>query len=340
MTIKNWQVQILGLLLLALLFLYSIPLLMKKIPASLEETAQQELQKNGINWAGVDTHGRNITLSGQAPTIQQHQQALAALDKVYGSRNITDNMSPRIISPYTFNMNWTSEGLDVNGFVSDQKAYEKFLIKAFELYGKENVTGNIQLGAGAPDNWDELLQSSLHPLKSMEQGIIEITNKSVHVSGKSTTTRVKQKIQQDLRAYKKLNYQPSMHIVAGDAADLICQQRFSKLLDSQTIQFKSGKAIILPASFPLLKSLSDTAALCSKSTITISGHTDSQGNDESNLELSEKRAQAVLAWLFQQGIDTQKLNALGHGESMPIADNETESGRAKNRRIEFNVGDK
>ena len=62
------------------------------------------------------------------------------------------------------------------------------------------------------------------------------------------------------------------------------------------------------------------------------------GNDKANLKLSILRAKAVANWLFQQGISQQQLSAVGKGESNPIADNETEAGRAANRRIEFIVG--
>ncbi len=338
MRMKNWQVQAFGLLLLALLLLFSVPLFMKKIPDVLQHTAQQELKRNGMDWVAVNARGRNITLGGQAPDIQHHQQALDTLDQVYGVRDVTDNMNPRIVDPYTFEMRWTGEKLHVKGFVSHQENYTAFLESAFKVYGKDNVSGDVQLGAGAPDHWDDLLQQSLQSLKTMEQGVIDITNQSIHVSGKSVTSDTKYTIQRKLSAYTEHGYQPSMHIVAADAADLICQQRFTELLASKSIQFKSGKTDILPASFSLLTKLSDTASLCSKSIITVAGHTDSQGNPESNHKLSEKRAEAVVAWLFQQGIEIRRLNAMGYGASKPVGDNKTEQGRARNRRIEFIVG--
>ncbi len=338
MTVKNWQVQIFGWLLLALLLLISIPTFMKKIPATLEKTAQHKLQNSGIDWVSVNAHGRNITLSGQAPDIQHHQQAMTALGNIPGVRNVTDNMSPRIVSPYTFIMSWTGKNLEVNGYVSNQEDYNNFLETAFRLYGKDKVSGGIQLGAGAPDNWGDLLQSTIQSLSTMEQGVVDITNQSIHVSGTAATTTTKQQIQQKLAAFSQFNYQSTLHIVAADAADLICQQRFTQLLAAKNIQFQSGKTNIVAASFPLLEKLRDTAALCSKSNITIAGHTDNKGRNKSNKELSEKRAQAVVAWLFQQGIDMQRLHAIGYGASNPVADNKTEQGRARNRRIEFIVG--
>ena len=71
--------------------------------------------------------------------------------------------------------------------------------------------------------------------------------------------------------------------------------------------------------------------------VEIGGHTDSNGDDASNLELSEARAQAVLDYLVDSGVDPTRLTAVGYGETQPVADNATEGGRAQNRRIEFTI---
>lgn len=69
--------------------------------------------------------------------------------------------------------------------------------------------------------------------------------------------------------------------------------------------------------------------------VIVGGHTDNVGAPEANQKLSEERARAVVAALVQRGIAASRLEARGFGQTAPIADNRTEDGRAKNRRVEL-----
>ena len=71
----------------------------------------------------------------------------------------------------------------------------------------------------------------------------------------------------------------------------------------------------------------------------ISGHTDSVGSSKLNLELSDKRANAVKSYLVSKGVSSSNLSAKGYGEEMPVASNNTRSGRSQNRRVEVKLVD-
>lgn len=73
---------------------------------------------------------------------------------------------------------------------------------------------------------------------------------------------------------------------------------------------------------------------------SVEGHTDNTGNTALNQTLSEQRSQAIVAKLVEMGITQDRLTAVGKGQNNPIADNSTDEGRAKNRRVEFVVIDK
>lgn len=121
-----------------------------------------------------------------------------------------------------------------------------------------------------------------------------------------------------------------------------CPKRVYVSLDSiqieEQVHFASGKAIIRSVSYSLLREI---AAVFKKHTsikkVLIEGHTDSQGAEAANLTLSDNRANAVMNFLIKEGVGAERLEALGHGESKPIADNGTSAGRAENRRVELKI---
>ena len=96
-------------------------------------------------------------------------------------------------------------------------------------------------------------------------------------------------------------------------------------------------ASIDPDSAGLLDRLIETALRCPTANIEVAGHTDSDGEDAANQALSEKRAQAVADYLVKAGLPANRFTAVGYGSAQPIASNDTEDGKAQNRRIEFTV---
>ena len=101
------------------------------------------------------------------------------------------------------------------------------------------------------------------------------------------------------------------------------------------LTFPVGKAEIAAEYYPLLGSVQDAVNLFDNAQVIIEGHTDAQGGDKINQELSEKRASAVREYLLvSMDIDQSRIANTGYGESRPIANNETPEGRQKNRRID------
>lgn len=101
--------------------------------------------------------------------------------------------------------------------------------------------------------------------------------------------------------------------------------------------FATNKTNILEGSEEALQTLYDYLTANPDSRIKIIGHTDSVGSDEFNQKLSEGRAQAIREALIQRGIDENRVEAEGRGETEPVADNETEEGRQENRRVEIEI---
>ncbi|MEO6166172.1 MAG: OmpA family protein [Chitinophagales bacterium] len=103
---------------------------------------------------------------------------------------------------------------------------------------------------------------------------------------------------------------------------------------AQAIQFETGKAVIIPASYSSLDLIAEVMKQHPDAAWLIDGYSDNSGNAKSNIELSAKRANAVVNYFVRKGIKPDHLFGAGHGIDNPIADNNTAEGRAKNRRVE------
>ena len=114
--------------------------------------------------------------------------------------------------------------------------------------------------------------------------------------------------------------------------------RDNKIEIHEKIQFEKAKSRILEESHSLLNEIAEVIQKNPHiKKISIEGHASSEGNDYFNMKLSDDRAKAVRQYLVDKGIEEDKLVAKGFGETKPIADNDTEEGREKNRRVEFNI---
>jgi outer membrane protein OmpA-like peptidoglycan-associated protein len=105
----------------------------------------------------------------------------------------------------------------------------------------------------------------------------------------------------------------------------------------KNIYFDFDKTTLKSESFVELDKVVNFLKKNTTVSIEISGHTDSKGSDTYNANLSQGRSQSVVDYLISQGIDSSRLEAHGYGESKPIDSNETEAGRASNRRVEFTI---
>jgi outer membrane protein OmpA-like peptidoglycan-associated protein len=138
------------------------------------------------------------------------------------------------------------------------------------------------------------------------------------------------------------DYQDNCPTVKGVKSNKGCpevkaavKQLFKKALNG--IQFETGKAKIKTASNALLNQIVKVMQDNPDYYLTISGHTDNVGKPEANQKLSEERAAAVRTYLVDHGIDASRITSFGFGDTQPIDTNKTAAGRAKNRRVDFEV---
>ena len=104
---------------------------------------------------------------------------------------------------------------------------------------------------------------------------------------------------------------------------------------TNNILFETGKATLKPESMDEIQKVADYMKNNPTARFEVQGHTDNQGSDKVNDPLSQQRAEAVVKALEGLGVDPFNLRPVGKGSHEPVADNATEEGRAKNRRVEF-----
>lgn len=115
------------------------------------------------------------------------------------------------------------------------------------------------------------------------------------------------------------------------------QDELLKLTMSSEVSFDFNSASIKSSFMSPLNKIADIMTRYPQTTIIVAGHTDSVGSEQYNLQLSLRRANAVADYLISRGVDRARLSTEGRGELQPIADNSTDSGRLRNRRVEIYV---
>ncbi len=136
----------------------------------------------------------------------------------------------------------------------------------------------------------------------------------------------------------------SFHIIEVAGMEQKVEMSASEMLDALNkdgflalygILFDTGKDTIKPESEPVLAEIVALLKGNPSLKLSIEGHTDNVGKPESNQALSQRRAESVKKYLVGKGIDGPRLETKGWGDTKPVADNRTEEGRAKNRRVEL-----
>jgi len=126
-------------------------------------------------------------------------------------------------------------------------------------------------------------------------------------------------------------------VAASEAASVSREGNHLAVTFQGDVTFDKGSAIVKPSLHAEISRLAHVLAQYPKAIIRVEGHTDSQGSAENNIKLSLERAESVRDLLFQQGVGYRWIEITGYGEARPIAENDTEAGRQRNRRVEIMV---
>ena len=238
------------------------------------------------------------------------------------------------------------EGLvQLRGRLPNETNRELAASLARSLFGSGNVHTATRTDENLPRDWPVRVLTGLEALGMLSNGAITVTPDLVKISGNTGDTEANAKISQ-LLAEKlgqaaqfdiSITYQEKLDPVASQPTAEECEAEIAGILSVRKITFEPGSATIDAAALGTMDDIAEVLKTCGPLRLEIQGHTDSQGRETMNLELSQARAQSVLNELRARRVLTASFSAKGYGETAPIADNKTEDGREVNRRIEFRL---
>jgi OOP family OmpA-OmpF porin len=315
-------------------------------------------------WADAAVAGVRAvaTLGAGAVTLSDTEMALfapasvddAAFDEAVGRLEaglppgftLSSDHEVKVVAPQgpaEFSASLNGGGVMLRGRIGDDRMRQTVESLARAHFGA--VDSALRADASAPEGWTLRAIAALEVLEGLDHGAVTVTPGLIKVSGVSgsktatdlAAARLAQRLGAGARYELAIRYDRRLDPILGLPSGMECVDALNATMRESEIGFEPSKALIAGDPKPVLERLAETMQDCGDYRIEVGGHTDSQGSEAVNAELSRGRAQAVLEAMTKAGIDTSNMTVKGYGAAVPVADNDTDAGREANRRIEFTL---
>ena len=224
---------------------------------------------------------------------------------------------------------------------------EKQIIKSYAkaIFAESTINLNINLTKSTSINFVRISTIAMEALKELYSGTLIVQKNKIKLIGRVSSEMSANKAQEHLKNMLAENnlietditFDKSLSPVILVMTPEDCVKNINEILKKEKIVFEPASTAIKGSSRLAIKKIATVVKKCEDVRMEIGGHTDSQGRKAMNLNLSQLRADAVKAALLSRKVLVKKLVPVGYGETLPIADNQTEEGREINRRIEFKL---
>lgn len=233
----------------------------------------------------------------------------------------------------------------VEGRLPDSRIRDSVSAFARARFGSDAVTLEARLDPALPSGWSVRVLTALEALAELHHGRVTVRSDRVEVTGVSGNPDVSAQVARILAdglgqgaVYAvRVRYDEELDPVQQAPTPERCEARVQAILVDNKITFAPGSATLDTESREALDQIADVLRDCGALEMEVAGHTDSQGRSETNLALSQARAEAVINALLSRRVLVSGMEARGYGAENPIADNATAAGREANRRIEMNL---
>jgi OmpA-OmpF porin, OOP family len=233
----------------------------------------------------------------------------------------------------------------LRGHLIDERSREAVQALARAEFGMNAVRANLRIDPDLPEGWPVRALLAVDMLGQMDQGTVRMRRDRFDIRGvtgdAATPDRVSRLMTERLGSGAvfalDIRYDEQLDPVAMQPTPGRCEDWIAQVVAEQKITFDPGSATIDSAAGRVMDRLAEILRDCGRLEMEVAGHTDSQGRLETNMRLSQQRAEAVIAGLLARGALVSDFVAKGYGPEFPVADNSTADGREANRRIEFRL---
>lgn len=241
------------------------------------------------------------------------------------------------IDTATFDITAFRGTLTLAGHTASRQHEQRLIATAAERFQSHSPQPEFRALGVAPPWWDDVTVELLRSLATMGSPSAHLEEDSLQIHGLVTSHAAAELQLRTLLDRLPPSMSVDVHFVEVDTrmaiADL-CERQFAAL-EPGPVGFEESGTRLRDSAYPVLDRVIALADACRNARISITGHTDSTGNETWNQQLSLSRAQTVVTYLASRGIAEDRLIAIGAGSSLPVADNATRYGRGINRRIDI-----
>jgi len=269
-----------------------------------------------------------------------------ALPEVFALHSVFPDADNAPQGPAEFMAILSPEGqVQLRGRIRDDLSRDGAESYAKSRFGSDNVYFAARMDDTLPEGWSLRVLAGIEALTNLENGTVVVTEESVAANGttgsKDASANIARILSERLGEGQDfmidVTYDEQLDPDAARPTPQECIADVQAIQQNRKINFEPGSATVTGDSRVILDDLARVLTFCGPVALEIGGHTDSQGRESMNLELSQQRADTVLTELRMRRAPAELFVATGFGETQPIEDNSTEEGREANRRIEFNL---
>lgn len=306
--------------------------------------------------------GNVLTLTGSVPSPEAREKLIAAAKLAVPGAQIVDNLTYASGAPANFEAasayglaalaglskgaaSLTDSALSLSGLANGSASYAALMDALKKLpsglsLAKADVTlpgpSAADLDAKAKADAAAKLAADTKAKAEADAKAKQAADAKVALDAKAAAdAKAKAEADAKLAADAKAKAEADAKVKAASAAT--CQVTVKTALNTGKILFRTAGANLTSESEVVLKALVAAFKSCPQNEVEVAGHTDNVGDPERNLDLSKRRAEAVVSYFLKSGLPAASLSAIGYGESRPVASNDTAEGKSLNRRIEFTV---